>query len=78
MPEYAIKYLRPLLDMMLSEYGRPIRVIDIGASYAILSSLLLHDLSLSELVDFYAENGQTKDLSWKYIDAFYKSQQKYS
>lgn len=73
-PTYALQYLHPLLDMMQAERDKRIRIIDLGASYGILSALLLHDLSFPELIGFYTENGQIRERTWQEMTEFYKNQ----
>jgi len=73
-PDYALQYLRPLLKMLHTEFQRPINIIDIGASYGIISTLLLHDLTMAQLIDFFVEKEQTKKRTWEEIERFYMNQ----
>ena len=70
-PDYALQYIRPLLKMLHSEFHRPINIIDIGASYGILSTLLRHDLMMTQLIDFFVANGKIKTRTWEEIERFY-------
>jgi len=69
-PDYAFQYLRPLIKMLHTEFQRPVNIVDIGASYGINSTLLLHDLTMAQLTDFFVENEQT----WAEIERFYMNQ----
>lgn len=71
-PDYALQYLSPLLKMLHTEFQRPVNIIDIGASYGIISTLLLHDLTMSQLIDFYISDEE--NLTWKEIEKFYMNQ----
>jgi hypothetical protein len=71
-PDYALQYLSPLLKMLHTEFQRPVNIIDIGASYGIISTLLLHDLTMSQLIDFYIYDEE--NLTWKEIEKFYMNQ----
>lgn len=73
-PDYALQYLRPLLKRLHTEFQRPVNIIDIGASYGIMSTLLRHDLTMAQLIDFFVENGQTKKRTWAEIEKFYLTQ----
>lgn len=73
-PDYALQYLRPLLKMLSSELQRPVNITDIGASYGIMSTLLLYDLTMDKLIDFFLENEQPKQLTWEEIEKFYLNQ----
>ena len=69
-PDYALQYLRPLLKMLYTEFQHPVNIVDIGASYGINSTLLLHDLTMAQLIDFFVGNEQT----WAEIEKFYNNQ----
>ncbi|MDJ1174454.1 hypothetical protein [Roseofilum capinflatum] len=70
-PSYALNYLKPLVKKLYSELKRPINIVDIGASYGIISSLLLHDLRLEDLIDFFVEK---ENKTWDEIESFYAYQ----
>ena len=59
-PEYALQYLRPLLKILYVERKRPLTIVDLGASYGIISTLLLHDLTMEQLINFFVENNQSQ------------------
>ena len=73
-PDYALRYLRPLLKMLYTKQQRPINIVDIGASYGIMSTLLLHDLTMAQLIDFFVENNCVQERTWEEIERFYKYQ----
>jgi len=72
-PDYALQYLRPLLKKLQTELQRPVNIIDIGASYGIMSTLLRHDLTLEQLIDFFLKNEQTP--TGAEIEKFYMTQE---
>ncbi len=74
-PDYAVQYLRPLLHMLYTKQQRPVNIIDIGASYGIISTLLRHDLTMAQLIDFFVENGCTQKRTWEEIERFYNHQE---
>lgn len=74
-PDYALQYLRPLLKMLYAQRQRPITIIDIGASYGIISTLLLHDLTMEQLIEFFVYNEQIKQRTWEEIERFYRHQE---
>ncbi|MEB3343753.1 hypothetical protein [Okeania sp.] len=73
-PDYGIQYLRPLLKMLYGKRQLPINIVDIGASYGIISTLLLHDLTMAELIDFFIENDNSQKRTWEEIERFYQHQ----
>ena len=73
-PDYALKFLRPLLKMLHTDFQRPVNVFDIGASYGIMSTLLLHDLKMEQLIDFFIDDGLPKEHTWEEIENFYLNQ----
>lgn len=73
-PDYGIQYLRPLLKMLYDKEQRPINIVDIGASYGIISTLLLHDLTMAQLIDFFIERDGTQEPTGAEIERFYKHQ----
>ncbi|NET55867.1 MAG: hypothetical protein F6K47_06765 [Symploca sp. SIO2E6] len=74
-PEYAIKYLRPLLKKLYNQRKRAINIVDIGASYGIISTLLLHDLTMDQLINFFVENNRVQKRTWEEIEGFYAHQE---
>ena len=70
-PNYALHYINPLVKKLYAERQRPITIVDIGASYGIMSALLLHDLSLEDLIDFFCDR---EPISWEKIEQFYANQ----
>ena len=73
-PEYALQYLRPLLKILYVERKRPLTIVDLGASYGIISTLLLHDLTMEQLINFFVENNQSQKRTWEEIERFYAHQ----
>jgi hypothetical protein len=73
-PDYALQYLRPLLKKLHTEFQRPLNIIDIGASYGIISTLLRYDLTMTQLIDFFVENEQPQQRTWAEIEKFYFAQ----
>ncbi|MBO1348706.1 MAG: hypothetical protein EBE86_015560 [Hormoscilla sp. GUM202] len=73
-PDYAIQYLRPLLKMLYAKQQTSINIVDIGASYGIISTLLLHDLTMAQLMDFFIESDRDQERTWEEIERFYKHQ----
>lgn len=75
-PDYALQYLRPLLKMLHAKLQQPVNIIDIGASYGIISSLLIHDLTMDQLTDFFVNKDHTqKQRTWEEIERFYTNQE---
>jgi hypothetical protein len=72
-PDYALQYLRPLLKKLHTELQRPVNIIDIGASYGIMSTLLRHELTLKQLIDFFIKNEHSP--TWSEIERFYLTQE---
>ena len=73
-PDYALQYLRPLLKMLHAKRKRPVNIVDMGASYGIISTLLLHELTMAQLVDFFVENKRDRKRTWEEIERFYRHQ----
>lgn len=73
-PDFACQHLRPLIKAQAERFQRPINVLDLGASYGILSSLLLFNLTFDELTDFFVEKEHSKTLDWDEIEDFFSRQ----
>ena len=54
--------------MLYDKEQRPIKIVDIGASYGIISTLLLHDLTMAQLIDFFIKRDGAKEPTWAEIE----------
>ena len=72
MPEFGRKYFQSLLEKSHASLQHPVNVMDLGASYGVLSTLILKGISWQNLIDFYVTDGKINDNSWEEIKGFYK------
>ncbi len=70
-PEYSMRYIRPLLNKLYSDRQDPVKIMDLGASYGIIATLVLYDITWQSLIDFYVEHDEIKEHSWHDIMQFY-------
>ena len=75
-PEYSLQYIRPILKKLHTKLKRPVNIVDLGASYGIISSLLLFDLKMEQLIDFFVEDDKIKQPTWEEIEKFYRAKKK--
>jgi len=68
-PDFSIKYFRPLLKKLYKDLQRPLNIMDLGASYGIISTLILKDISWEDLIHFYVANSHSSEE----IERFYKN-----
>ena len=72
-PDFACHFLRPLIKQMTSALGRPLSIMDLGASYAILTTMLRYDLTLDELINIFVEGETLRSLEWTDIEQSYQA-----
>jgi hypothetical protein len=71
-PDFACKHLHAILAEQSLRLQRPVNILDLGASYGIMSSLLLlEDMTLDRLTDFFVKNGKIRARTQAEIKQFF-------
>ena len=58
-----------LAEQLHSKLKRPVNILDLGSSYGINSALMKHDLTMSELDDFFLESERTIDDTREFFES---------
>jgi len=66
-----MRYLSQLFQKLSNDLQRSVKIMDLGSSYGIISTLTLRDLTWSQSFDFYVEDNQLKRHLWRDIKKFY-------